>query len=106
VKALFLFAVVQNHIKTSRKCNDELVQILVCVAATFCSARNVVKIINTPDFKRNMPPAFDKSEIASWIADFRQVNNPAFGQTHELGFSSLHFLLVSPDAGFVIGILL
>ena len=83
MKALFLLAVIQDHIKTSRKRDDELMQILVCVATAVGSAGNVVKIINPLDVKGHMPPALDESKIASWITDFGEVNNPAVGQTHE-----------------------
>jgi FkbH-like protein len=40
-----------------------------------------------------MPPAFNEREIASWIADFGEVNDPTFGQTHELRSSSLRWIL-------------
>jgi len=93
MKALLLFAIKQNHIKTSRKRNDELVQIPVCMAAALGSARYVVKIINAFDLKGHMPPAFNEREIASWIADFGEVNDPTFGQTHELRSSSLRWIL-------------
>jgi len=79
MKALFLFAVIQNHIKTSRKGNNKLVQILVCVPAAFGSAGNIVKIVDAFDLKRHMSPAFNEGKIASWITDFWKVNNPAFG---------------------------
>ena len=79
MKALFLFAVIQDHIKTSRKRNDELVQIPMCMAAALGSSWNVVKIINALDLKGHMSPAFNEREIAAWIADFGEVKNPAFG---------------------------
>ena len=79
MKTFFLRAVIQNHVKTSRKRNYELVQIFVGMAAAFGPAWHVVKIINAFDLKGNMPPAFNECKIASWIADFGQVDNPAFG---------------------------
>jgi hypothetical protein len=79
MKALLLLTVIQNHIKTSRKRDDQLVQVFVCVTTPLGSPGNVVEIINALDLKWNMPPAFNECEIASWIADFGQVNNPAFG---------------------------
>jgi len=79
MNAFLLRAVIQNHIKASRKRNDKLLQTLVCVAATLRSAGNVVKIINALDLKGYMSPAFNERKIASWITDFRQLNNLAFG---------------------------
>ena len=102
MKALFLFAVVQNHIETSRKRNDELVQILVGVAAALGPAGNIIEVINAFDVKGYVPPAFDEGEVAAWIADFRKVNNSAFGETHELEFSRLRVIFKRYCKAFVL----
>ena len=60
MKALSLFTVIQNHIETSRERNDQLVQILVGMAAALSPAGNIVKVVNAFDFKGYVPPAFDK----------------------------------------------
>ena len=78
MKPFLFLAVVQNHIKTARHRNDKLMQILVCVPAAFSSAGNIVKIVNALDLKRYMSPTLNEREIPSWIADFGEVNNPAF----------------------------
>jgi len=78
MEASFFRAVVQNHIKTTRKRNDELVQTFVRVAAALGSAGNVVKIINALDLEGYMLPAFNEGKIASRIADLGEVNNLAF----------------------------
>lgn len=77
MKSLLLSAVIQNHIKTSRKRNDELVQIFVCMTAPLGSAGNVIEIINALDLKGHMPASFNERKTAPWITDFGQVNNPA-----------------------------
>jgi hypothetical protein len=79
MKALFLFAVIQNYIKTSRKRNDKLVQIFVCVTSPLGSAGNVIEIINALDLKGHMPAPFNEREVAPWITDFWEVDNPALG---------------------------
>ena len=77
MKALLLVTVIQNHVKTTRKRNDELVQIFVCVTTPLGTSGNVIKIVNTLDLKGNVPPTFNERKIAPWITDFGQVNNPA-----------------------------
>ena len=89
MKALLLSAVIQNHIKTSRKRNDKLMQIFVGVSAALGSAGNIIKIVNALDVKGHMPPAFDKGEIAAGIVESRKVNDLALGQTHEVSSSRL-----------------
>ena len=79
MKALLLFAVIQNHIKTSRKRDNELVQMFVCVTTPLGSSGNVIQIINALNLKGHMPPSFNERKIAPWITDFGQVNNPALG---------------------------
>lgn len=77
MKALLLFAVIQNHIKASRKRDDELVQMFMCVTTPLGSAGNVVKIINALDVERHMSPAFNERKIAPWITYLGEVDNPA-----------------------------
>ena len=89
VEAFFLGAVVQNHIETPRHRNDKLMQILVCVAAALGPAGNVIKIVNTLDFKGDMTAAFDEREISPRLIDFGQIDHLAFGQAHEVITSSL-----------------
>ncbi len=79
MKALLLLTVIQNHIKTSRKRDDELTQIFVCVATPFGSAGDVIEIINAFDLEGHMAPAFNERKIAPRIADFGKVDNPALG---------------------------
>ena len=79
MEALLLFAVIQNHVKTPRKRNDQLVKILVRMTAAGRSARNIVEIVDALDVKGHMPTAFNEGKIASWIADFGKINNPALG---------------------------
>jgi len=87
MKALLSSAVIQNHIKTSRKRNDKLMQIFVGVPTALGAAGNIIKIVNALDVKGHMPPAFDKGEIASRISDFGKVNDLALCQAHEVSSS-------------------
>jgi spore germination protein YaaH len=78
MESFLLLAVVQNHIETTRHCNDKLVQTLVRVPAALGSTGNIVKIINALDLKGYMSPTFNVGEIAPWVTDFGEVDNLAF----------------------------
>ena len=81
MKSFLLLTVIQDHIETARHGNDELMQTLVCVSAALGPARNVVEIIDPLDLKGHVSLPFNKGEIASWIIDFGEVDNPAFVQS-------------------------
>ena len=83
MKTFFLRAIVQNDVKTSGHGDDQLVQILVCVAATLGAAGNIVDVIDALNLERYMPAALNESKIASRIVDYGKVNEPAFRETHE-----------------------
>lgn len=89
MKAFLLSAVIQNHIKTSRKRDDQLVQIFVGVPTALRATGNVIEIVNTFDVKGHMPAALDEGEIAAGIVESRKVNDLALGQTHEVSSSRL-----------------
>ncbi len=89
MKAFFLSAVIQNDIKTSRKRNDQLVQILVGVPAALRATGNIIEIVNALDVKGYMPATLDEREIAPGIVESREVNDLALGQTHEVSSSRL-----------------
>ena len=80
MKTLLLRAVIQNHVKTSRHRNNELVQSPVCMPTALRAARNVIKIINALDLKGYMAPSFNEREVASGIINLREINNSAFGK--------------------------
>ena len=83
MKTLFLLAVIQNHVKTSRHRNNKLVQSPVCMPTALRAARNVIKIINALDLKGHMSPSFDEREISSRVNDLREINDSAFRKSHE-----------------------
>lgn len=89
MKAFFLSAIIQNHIKASRKRNDQLVQIFVGVPTALGATGNIIEIVNALDVKGHMPPALDEGEIAARIVESRKVNDLALGQTHEVSSSRL-----------------
>ena len=89
MKAFFLSAIIQNHIKTSRKRDDQLMQILVGVPAALRATGYIIEIVDTLDVKGHMPAALDEGEIASGIVESREVNDLALGQTHEVSSSRL-----------------
>lgn len=86
MKAAFFCAVVQNHIEASRKSNDELVEILVCMPAALGASGYVVKIIDAFDIEGDVPTAFNEGEIASRVVDSGEVNDLAVGQARQVGF--------------------
>lgn len=77
MKAPFLFTIIQNHVETSRKRNNQLVQVLVSMAAAGRPAWNIVEIVHALDVKWHVSAAFNEGKIAAWIADFGKINNPA-----------------------------
>lgn len=77
MESSLLLAIIEDHIEATRHGNDKLVQNLVCVPAALGSAGYIVKIINALDFKRYMSSAFNEGEIASWITDLGEIDNPA-----------------------------
>ena len=93
MKALLLFAVIQNHIKTSRKRDNELMQMFVCVTTSLGSSGNVIKIINAFNLKRYVSPTLDEGEVTSLIRDFGKVDNPAVAKTHGSTSSTVVLLL-------------
>ena len=89
MKAFLLKAVIQNHIKASRKRDDQLMQILVGVPAALGPAGNIIEIVDTLDVKGHMPASLDEGEIAAGIVESREVNDPALSETHEVSSSRL-----------------
>src|ERR1700730_6751906 len=61
----------------------------MCVPSAFGTAGNIVKIIDALDLKGYMSSTFDEGEVASWITDFWEVNNPTIIQAHEITSSAL-----------------
>ena len=89
MKAFFLSAIIQHHIKTSRKRDDQLVQIFVGVPAALRATGNIIEIVDTLDVKGHMPAALDEGEIAPGVVESREVNDLALGQAHEVSSSTL-----------------
>jgi len=75
MKPFFLRAIIQNDIKAAGHGDNQLMQILVCMAAPFRPAGRVVKVINPLDLKGHMPPPLNKSQVAARISDLWQINN-------------------------------
>lgn len=50
-------------------------QCFMCMPATLSPPWDIVKIINTLNFERYMPTAFNESQITTRIAYFRQIYN-------------------------------
>lgn len=80
---LFLFAIVNNHIEASRHGDKELVAGFQGMSTSVCPARHVVKIKHAFNAKRNMPPGFDKTQVAARISDLGQVNEFAIAHSHK-----------------------
>jgi hypothetical protein len=74
MKSFLLGAVIQDDVETSRHCDDQLAHFLVRVPAALSSTRNVVKVVDPPDFERNVARSFDEREIATRIMDLGKVD--------------------------------
>lgn len=74
---LLLPSIVQNHIKTPRHCNYQLMEFFVGMATTFGSARHVIKIVNTADIKGYVVAALNKGQITAGFCYFRQLDDSA-----------------------------
>lgn len=79
-----LRAVVQDHVETSGHGDKELVQLPVCVAASFRPAGHVIKIVDPLDFEGYVSIPFDKGQIAAPIGNLGKIDNSAKLNTHSM----------------------
>lgn len=63
MKPLFFTAVIEDHIETPGHGNNQLLQSLVCVAAPFRPARDIIEVVDAANVERDMIATFDKGEI-------------------------------------------
>ena len=82
MKALFVFAVVNNHIKAAGHCDEKLVASFERVPGAIGAAGNVVQIKHPFDAERDMAVGFKEREIAPWIGDLWEFNDAALGEFH------------------------
>ncbi len=75
-------AIVEVNIKRSRHCDNQLVQLLVCMTTSFRAARNIVKVIDSLNIERNMAPAFNEREVSSRVVYSGKVNSLAAFNRH------------------------
>jgi len=67
MESLFVESVIQDDIKAAGHGYDELVQGLVSVSASVGAAWNIVSVVNSFNFKWNVPSSLDESQIATRV---------------------------------------
>lgn len=81
MKTFFRCSVVQNNVKTSRHCYDELVEILVCMFSALCPPGDVIEVVNPFDIERNFLSTLHKGQAPAAVADPGKINDFAFIET-------------------------
>ena len=61
---LFSLPVINYHIETARHRDDQLLKLLVGMAASLCSAGYVVKVVNAFDGEGDMLRPLDKCQVS------------------------------------------
>jgi hypothetical protein len=75
--------VIQDDIETPGHGNNQLVQVPVRVSSSRGTTRNIVKVIDTVEFKRNTSPALHRRKIATFVVDNGKIQNMAVIQAHD-----------------------
>lgn len=73
-------AVVKFDVKAAGHCDHQLLECLMSVSRARRASRHVVQIIDALDLEWQMPPAFEKGQIAARVLHLRQVDDLAIGQ--------------------------
>ena len=58
------------------------------MSTSFSTSRNIIKVVNTFYIKWNMISTFNKSQISTWILNFRKIYNFAVFNVHCSVFTS------------------
>jgi hypothetical protein len=69
--------VVKDYVKAPGHRNDQLMQLFVGVTTAFSTAGHVVQVVNPTDFKRDVIPTLDESQVAPRIRNLWKLNNLA-----------------------------
>ena len=70
------------NVKAARHCNDELVQTFVSMFPPVRPTRYIVEVIDTFNIKRHVVVTFDEGQVAPYIRDFREIDDPAIFEWH------------------------
>jgi len=70
-------AIIDHNIKAPRDGNDQLFELIMCMAAPRFPAGDIIEIVDPLDIERYAPTPINKGEIAARIRDLRKLNNPA-----------------------------
>jgi hypothetical protein len=82
MKALLLFAVIDDDIEAAGHGDQELMTFFQRMPGAVSPARDVVEIENAFDTERNMAVSLEKSQIAAGIVYFGEVNDFTLAQLH------------------------
>ena len=82
MKSLLVLAVVNNHVEAAGHGDDELMALFQRMTGAIRATGHVVEIEHALDRERNVPLSLDKSQIATRVRDFGQVNDLTLTQFH------------------------
>ena len=83
MERLARITVIKNDIKTPRHSYNQLMEVPVCVSSSRRTTRNIVKVIDTVELKRNTSPALHSRKIASFVVDNGKIQDMAVIQAHD-----------------------
>jgi hypothetical protein len=95
--SFFVLAVIENHVKAARHCDDELMQIFMSMAAALRASWDVVEIVDARYSEGDVPVSLDKREVAPRILDLGKIDDAAFADIPSFG--SLRGLWIAPCHG-------
>lgn len=82
-------SIVQQHIKTARNGDQNLLQCLVSVPGAGRPTRDIVQVVDPLDLKGNMLFTFYKGQVSTRIVDYGKVNLTAINKRHGMFFLPL-----------------
>lgn len=72
---LLRFAVVKYYVKAPGHRNDQLMQLLVAVTTALSAAGHVVEVVDPTDFKRDVIPTLNESQVTPRIRNLWKLND-------------------------------
>ena len=74
MKPLFLPAIMNDYIKTTRQCNNQFFLFFKGMATSHLPTGHIIDPIGSFNFKGNMIEFFDEGKVAPRVQHFRQFN--------------------------------
>lgn len=68
-------AIVKDYVKAPGHRNDQLMQLLVGMTTAFSAAGDVVQVVDPTDFKRDVVPTLNESQVTPRIRNLWKLND-------------------------------